>query len=311
MIISTKTIIHLFSILTLAIFLTNCSGKKASKPKEGAPTLNIDGSSTVYPITNTIIEKYKIDNNDLNISLAVSGTGGGFDKFAEKFTAINNASRKIKPSEAEKCKTNGIEYTEYEIAYDGIAIVVNNDNDWVDYLTVDELKRIWKSDSVENWSDVRPNWPNEPIKLFGPGENSGTYDYFSEAIVGKGQKIKNEYIKSENDNLLVKGITYYKNSLGFFGLAYYEENKSDLKIVPVNNEASSSGAIYPTPQTIASGEYTPLARSLFIYVNNKFKNTTEGKNFLKFYLNNATKSVTEVGYVPLENSIYQKELGEL
>jgi len=291
----------------LLILLAGCSGKKAQEPADDAFHLRIDGSSTVYPLTVAISEKYKLENNDLIISNSVSGTGGGFEKFAEGKTQINNASREIKEEEIAACHENNVQFQPFEIAYDGIAIIVNHDNDWIEYITVEELNQIFGDNDVKNWSDVRQEWPDEPIKLFGPGEASGTYDYFKEAIL-EDKPFNPAFIKSENDNLLVRGISNNVNAIGFFGLAYFQENKDDLKLVPVDN---GKGPITPNARTIASDDYTPLSRSMYVYVNKEFLDTESGKKYIRFYLENAAETAEEIGYVPLPESRYKKSMSNL
>jgi phosphate transport system substrate-binding protein len=294
-----------FSLAVLII--ASCSKQGHQEPAADAETLFIDGSSTVYPITEGIVDKYKSDTNNFIISLKVSGTGGGFDKFSKKEIDINNASREIKESEIEKCRANGVNFKRFDVAYDGIAVVVNVNNDFVDYLTVEELNLIWKIDGAETWSDVRPEWPDEEIKLFGPGDDSGTHDYFNDAIVGD-DGMKDDYIKSENDNLLVRGIVNNDYAMGFFGLAYFEENKESLKIVPIDN---GNGPVTPSTESVNSGQYTPLSRTMYIYVNEDFCNSESGKTFIKYYLSNATEVITQVGYVPLPASRYSEAINSL
>lgn len=271
--------------------------------------LSIDGSSTVYPITENIVDRYKTRFNNLVISIKVSGTGGGFEKFSKNQIGINNASRKIKESEDLLCKQNNIGYKVIEVAYDGIAVVTNSNNSFVDYLTVEELKRIWKKDGAKTWSDVRTGWPEEPIKLYGPGDASGTHDYFGEAILGD-EEFRTDYTKSENDNLLVRGVgsNEFEYALGFFGLAYYEENKSNLKLVPIDN---GNGPVTPSTVTISTGDYTPLSRPMFLYVNNSFLEDKVGKGFITFYLQNAAEAAESVGYVALPAKRYNDAISTL
>lgn len=294
-------------LLAVTLICVACSGNEHKEPSANAEALFIDGSSTVYPITEGIVDRYKRDTNNFVISLKVSGTGGGFDKFSKNEIQINNASRSIKASEIAACKANGVSYSTFEVAYDGIAVVVNADNDFVDYITTEELKMMWGKEGAEYWSDIREGWPKEPLKLYGPGDDSGTHDYFSDAIVGE-KGIREDFIKSENDNLLVRGIVNNPYSMGFFGLAYYQENKENLKIVPIDN---GEGPIMPTSETVNSGLYTPLSRTMYIYANQSFLNKASGKTFVKYYLSHANKIATAVGYVPLPTERYTQAINSL
>ncbi|TDT70554.1 phosphate ABC transporter substrate-binding protein (PhoT family) [Hypnocyclicus thermotrophus] len=270
----------------------------------------IDGSSTVYPITEAMAEEFRAENRDVRISVGVSGSGGGFKKFTVGTTDISDASRPIKNKEVKIAKENGIEYEEIAVAYDGLSVLVNKDNNFVDYLTVEELKKIWKSGSnVKYWSDVREGWPKEEIKLYGPGPDSGTFDYFTEEINGESGNIRSDYTPSEDDNVLVQGIVGEKNSLGFFGFAYYYENKDKMKVVPID---SGKGAVEPNHETIMSKEYSPLSRPLFIYINKKaLSEKPQVKAFVKFYLENAMDIVPETGYVTLPQEKYDEQLSKL
>lgn len=280
---------------------TSEGGAKAGSKLSGS--ISIDGSSTVYPISEAVAEEFMKENPDVRVSVGTSGTGGGFKKFVAGETDISDASRPIQIEEMELAKKNGIEFIELPVAYDGLSVVVHKDNDFVDYLTVDELKRIWEPGSkVQYWSDVRPNWPKEKIRLFGPGTDSGTYDYFTEAVVGEQKKCRPDFQPSEDDNVLVQGVSGEKYALGYFGYAYYAENADKLKVVPIDG---GKGPITPTEETIRNGQYTPLARPLFIYVSTKAAERPEVQAFIKFYMQNAEKLVAEVKYVPLPASVYQ------
>lgn len=271
--------------------------------------IKIDGSSTVFPITEAIAEEFRAAYPDVKIPVGVSGTGGGFKKFAAKETDISNASRPIKDGEAEAAKANGVEYIELMVAYDGLSVLVNPANTWVDSLTVEELKKIWGPDStVKTWKDVRAEWPAEEIKLYAPGTDSGTFDYFTEVINGKSGAIRPDFIGSEDDNVLVQGIAGDKNAIGFFGYAYYEENKDKLKVVKIDN---GNGAIEPTFETIKSGSYAPLSRPIFIYVNKASLEKPEVKAFVTFYLETAKDIVKEVGYIALPDGEYTAGLNKI
>lgn len=306
---SGKTIAALviIAVLVMAVVAYLYLSPKPESPTQTlSGTIEIDGSSTVFPITEAVAEEFRITNPDVRINVGISGTGGGFKRFVVGETDISDASRPIKQSEAEAAQTNGIEYMELQVAVDGLSVVVNPANGWVDYLSVEELKRIWEPNSaVQKWSDVRQGWPDKPITLYGPGTDSGTFDYFTEAIVGKEDASRPDYTASEDDNILVQGIAGDPNALGYFGYAYYAENTDKLKIVPID---SGKGPVTPSDETVKNGDYAPLSRPLFIYVNTKSMERPEVKAFVTFYLENAENLVIEVGYTPLEASIYQEQL---
>jgi phosphate transport system substrate-binding protein len=284
----------------------------AAAPAESklSGTIKVDGSSTVFPITEAAAEEFQNANPGVQVTVGVSGTGGGFKKFVAGETDISNASRPIKDSEAAAAKEKGIEYLEIPVAYDGLSVVVSKENTWVDKLTVAELKKIWEPNSkVKTWKDVRPEWPAEEIKLYGPGTDSGTFEYFTEAIVGEAKKSRADYTASEDDNVLVQGIAGDKNSLGYFGFSYYEENADKLKLVPI--DAGDGKAVTPSADTIKDGSYKPLSRPLFIYVNKKSLEKPEVKEFVKFYLENAPELVKSVFYVPLTEDKYKESLAKL
>lgn len=289
----------LVSMLTLSV--ASCS----KKPAALAGTIKADGSSTVGPITQAVAEEFKKVNKDVEIAVGISGTGGGFKKFVVGETDINDASRPVKKEEIDKAKENNIQMTEFEVAKDGIAVVVNKENTWVDDITVEQLKKIWSKDStVKTWKDVDPSWPDIPIKLYGPGTDSGTFEYFTEAINGKAKEIRPDFTASEDDNVLVQGVEGDKGAIGYFGLAYYEENKDNLKILKVNG-------VEPNLDTVMNGTYKPLSRPLYIYINNKSLERPEVKEFVKFYLTKAKDLVKEVGYIPLQDSKYEEQLSKI
>ncbi len=281
------------------------AGQTAQQPAtELAGTVKIDGSSTVYPVSEAVAEEFNKTNPKVEVTIGVSGTGGGFKKFTIGETDISNASRPIKDSEKEQAAANKIEYIELNVAYDGLSVVVNKDNTWVDYLTVEELKKIWEPESkVKTWKDVRPEWPAEEIKLYGPGTDSGTFDYFTEEIVGKAKASRADYTASEDDNVLVQGIAGDKNGLGYFGYAYYVENQDKLKVVPVD---SGKGPIAPSIETINNKTYSPLSRPLLLYVNKASLKRPEVYAFVKFYNEHAKELSKEVGYIDLAPEFYQK-----
>ncbi|MDD2371182.1 MAG: PstS family phosphate ABC transporter substrate-binding protein [Firmicutes bacterium] len=295
----TKKITTILALaLVTPLILTACGQSGNSLTGE----VKIDGSSTVFPITEAVAEEFTAQNPDLKIPVGVSGTGGGFKKFTIGETDISDASRPIKDEEAQVAKDNGIDYSIYQVAYDGISIVVSKDNTWVKNLTTDELKMIWSPDSkISTWKDIRPEWPNEKIKFYAPGTDSGTFDYFTEEINGESGAIRADFTGSEDDNVLVQGIAGDKNALGFFGFAYYEENQDKLNLVSVND-------VTPSLDTIKDGTYTPLSRPLYIYVSNKSLDRPEVNAFVKFYLENAGMLAKEVGYIPLPDKIYADQL---
>ena len=305
-----RNIFFLALLMTTAI--TSCSGdsNKADKSSESTLTgsIKIDGSSTVYPITEAIAEEYRNEAPKVKVTVGVSGTGGGFKKFYRGETDINDASRPIKDKEVKVCNENNIKYIELPVAFDGLAVLINPKNDWVDQFTVAELKKLWEPAAqgvIKKWSDIREGWPNEEVHLFGPGVASGTYDYFTEAIVGESGASRGDYTASEDDNVLVQGIAGDQYALGFFGLAYYEENKDKLKLAPVDG---GDGPVLPSLETVKNGTYQPLARPIFIYVSDVANKKEEVKSFVEFYLNNAGGIAAEVGYIPLPDADYQQHI---
>jgi len=276
-------------------------------------TVKVDGSSTVYPITEAVAEKFGKVAPRVKVTVGISGTGGGFKKFGAGETDISDASRPIKEAEVALCKQNGIQYIELPVAYDALSVVVNPRNTWCKSMTVAELKKLWEpaaQGKIMRWNQIRPNWPNQPIRLFGAGTDSGTYDYFTEAIVGKEHSSRGDYTASEDDNVLVQGVARDQYALGFFGMAYYLENKDKLKAVAIDDEKDDNGkgAQLPSVENVVKGVYQPLARPIFIYVNRKSADRPEVKAFVEFYLKNAARLVREVGYVPLQPSVYRAAL---
>lgn len=273
----------------------------------------IDGSSTVYPITEAVAEEFAKLYPAVRTTVGVKGTGGGFKVFcsenAAERTAIQNASRAIKATEADLCKRAGVEYTEFLIGLDGLTVVVNPANEFAACLTQDELNKIWETGStVNNWNQVRAAFPDQPLTLYGPGTDSGTFDFFTEVINGKAKQSRADYTASEDDNTLVQGVAGDANALGYFGLAYYLENADILKAVQVDG---GKGCVMPTPETVADGTYTPLARPLFIYVNNAELKRPEVFYFTEFYLTNAKSLVKEVGYVSVADKVSAADLATL
>lgn len=267
-------------------------------------TITIDGSSTVYPISAAVAEEFQNRYPKVTVTVGISGTGGGFKKFINGEIDISDASRPIKKEELALAEQKGIEFLEIPVAFDGLAVIVNRENNWVDYLTVEELKRIWGPGSkIKRWSDIRPNWPNEPLRLFGPGTDSGTFDYFTEVICGKSGASRPDYTASEDDNVLVSGVSGEKYALGYFGVAYFEENKDRLRVVPIDG---GKGPVLPSLEAVRNGQYSPLSRPLFIYVRKEAFSRPEVKKFVEFYLSDEGKAlVKDSGYIPLPDDVYE------
>jgi len=284
--------------------------------KSNTPTVKVDGSSTVYPITEAVAEEFGKTRPDVQVTVGISGTGGGFKKFCAGETDVSDASRPIKASEIALCANAGVEYVELPVAYDGIAIVVNPANDWAQTITVAELETIWAPASkgvVMKWRDVRAEWPDRPLTLFGPGVDSGTYDYFTEAVVGEEHSSRGDFTSSEDDNVLVQGVAGDSNALGFFGFAYYAENRDKLRLVPVDDgmPENGDGPVAPSLETIRNGTYQPLSRPLFIYVSSKSLDRPEVLEFATYFLQDGVPLVGEVGYVPLPEAAYPLALARL
>lgn len=289
--------------LACSIFLAACGGEEggstATKAASGlSGNVAGDGSSTVAPILEGLVEEYSKVEKDVLVSVGVSGTGGGFEKFIAGETDFSNASREIKDEEKGKLEAAGIDYTELKLAFDGITIVVNKENDWIQSLTVEQLEQLWVEDgTTKKWSDINPDWPAEEIVFYSPGTDSGTYDYFNEVILQDGELVKNATL-SEDDNVLVTGIKGDKNAIGFFGYAYDIENQDALTAVKING-------IEPSAETIETGDYTPLSRPLFVFVkNNSVKDKDEVRNFMEFVIDNAAEMANAVGYVQLPEEEY-------
>jgi phosphate transport system substrate-binding protein len=296
-------------ISTLVVVLTTGCGSQGTSSGGPSEVIAIDGSSTVFPITEAVAEEFQLSNPGARVTVGVSGTGGGFAKFCRGEIDLSDASRIIKESEIELCATNGIDFIELPIAYDGIAVVVHVGNDWVDTITVEELKRIWEPEAegkILRWSEVRTGWPDRELHLFGPGADSGTFDYFTEAIVGQEDASRGDFTSSEDDNVLVQGVTSDELALGFFGYAYYEANLDRLKVVPIDDEDESNGkgAIAASPEAVQDGTYQPLSRPIFIYVSLSALERSEVGAFVDFYLTQAAPLVREVGYIPLSELEY-------
>ena len=272
--------------------------------------VKIDGSSTVFPVTEAVAEDFqKAKKQQVKVTVGISGTGGGFKKFCRGETDISNASRPILKAEMTDCAKAGVEYYELPVAFDALTVVVNPKNTFIKQLTVAELKKMWEpaaQGKVTRWNQVNPQWPDAPMKLFGPGADSGTFDYFTEAVVGKSKSSRGDFTASEDDNVLVQGVSRDVNGLGYFGYAYYIENKDKLKAVPVVNDKGQ--AVEPSMQAVLKGTYTPLARPIFVYVNAKSLGRPEVKEFVEYYMKNGGNLAKEVKYVPLPDSAYKVAL---
>ncbi len=293
-------------VLVLISALSACGqNDQSSDNLEGlSGVVSVDGSSTVFPISEAVAEEFLSVQPRVRVTVGVSGTGGGFYKFLSGEIDITGVSRVIKDSEVEEARSSKIDFLQIPIAYDGLSVVVNKANNWVDYLTVDDLKKIWTPGSaVKSWRDIRPQWPDEPLHLYGPGTDSGTFDYFTEIINGESGSSRSDYTFSEDDNILVQGVSGDINALGFFGHAYFIANESVLKLVPID---SGKGPVRPSRDTIYDGTYEPLSRPMFIYVSKQSLERQEVRAFVEFYLDQASMLAQEVGYVEMPESGYQK-----
>lgn len=293
---------YFISLLLLPFLLSSCGSGGDIK------SINIDGSSTVYPITEAVAEEFRSEAPSTRVTVGVSGTGGGFQQFLAGETAINDASREIQPSEIELAKKNGIDYVQLSVAYDGLAVVVHPENDWVDYLEVEELRSIWEPEAqgeLMRWNQIRPDWPDQQMNLYGPGVASGTYDYFTEAIIGESGSSRGDFTASEDDNVLVQGVATDQYALGFFGLAYFEENQDRLRLVAVKD--GEGEPVKPSTETVSEGAYTPLSRPLFIYVSEEAAQRPEVQKFVNYYLDVAPSLTKSVGYVAMPDSVYQAQ----
>jgi phosphate transport system substrate-binding protein len=288
----------LFSFVLIALL------GMAPKPAK-AQLIQIDGSSTVFPITEAVSEEFqKSKKGAVKVTVGIAGTGGGFKKFCRGETDISDASRPILKAEMETCKQSGVQFIELPIAYDALTVIINPKNDWVKTLTIPDLKKMWEPSAqgkVTTWNQVRSEWPNNPLKLFGPGADSGTFDYFTEAIVGKAKSSRGDFTASEDDNVLVQGVANDRNALGYFGFAYYIENQKRLKAAPIDG---GKGPVSPSAKTVEDGSYQPLSRPIFIYVSKKSLDKPEVREYVDFYLKNAPALVKQVKYVALPQNAY-------
>ncbi len=306
------------TILGSAVFLAACGGEDEAtgsgtasegSSEELSGQVQGDGSSTVAPVMEAIVEEYAAAQPSVQVSSGVSGTGGGFEKFIAGETAFSNASRPISEEETAGLEEAGIDFTEVELAYDGLSVVVSQENDWVDYLTVEELKEMWVETGEEKtWADIREGWPEEPIEYYSPGTDSGTYDYFNEVILEEEDIVRSATL-SEDDNVLVQGVLGSPNAVGYFGYAYYLENQDTLRAVPIDN---GDGPVEPNNETIESGEYAPLSRPLFTYVSNDaVAEDPATADFIKFAIENAGDLAEAVGYVRAPQEVYDEDMATI
>ena len=299
----------LYKLSIASLFLViaiGCTKKTNQQTNDLSGTVRIDGSSTVFPISEAMAEEFGNLHRKVRVTVGVSGTGGGFKKFARGDIDISDASRPIKAKEAAAAKQNNLEYQKVPVAYDGISVVVNPQNDFASELTIKQLQALWQKDSkIKTWQDFNPAWPNKTIKLYGPGPDSGTFDYFNEAVLGKSNSPRADYVSSEDDNVLVKGVAGDKYALGYFGYAYFTENKKSLKSLAISK--SEKPALHPNSKTIMNGTYA-LARPVFVYVSHNSAQKKEVTEFIKFYLKNAEEIVPQTGYIALNSVEYQNAL---
>ena len=296
--------------LGAAFLLASASLPMMTAQAQQKPVVKVDGSSTVFPITEAVAEEFQASvKNSVRVTAGISGTGGGFKKFCRGEIDISDASRPILKKEIDACKEAGVQFIELPVAYDALTVVVNPSNNWANTLTVAELKKIWEPDAqgkIMNWNQVRSSFPDTPIKLYGAGADSGTFDYFTEAINGKSKASRGDYTASEDDNVLVQGVSKDKGALGYFGYAYYGENQKKLKAVDIDG---GKGPVKPSPKSVEDNTYQPLSRPIFIYVSKKSAEKPEVKQFVEFYLKNAPTLIKAVKYIPLPAKAYDVALG--
>ncbi len=309
-----KTLKILFAI-AIATSIASCGSNESNDSNGGeealSGTIMIDGSSTVYPISEAVAEEFRAEAPDVKVTIGSSGSGAGFKKFARGETDISDASRAIKESEVAACKEAGIDFTEITVAYDGLAVFVNKDNDWLSTITVADLKKLWEpeaEDVITRWNQLNPEWPDAEIHLFGPSTAHGTYDYFTEEIMGESGSSRSDYTACADYNVMVQGVSTDKYALGYVGLAFVESNADALKIVAVDN---GNGPVLPSKETVSQGTYTPLGRSLYMYVKNESMKRPEVKAFVNFYLNNAAELAEDVGYIKLPAEMYKQQIEQL
>jgi phosphate transport system substrate-binding protein len=299
----------LVSFSTLLVISACGRGGSDGGATDAPRVITADGSSTVAPVTEAVAEEFQRANPGARVTVGTSGTGGGFQKFCRGETDISDASRPITPKEVEACAAAGVTYIEIPVAYDGLAVVVHPSNTWATSMTVAELKKLWEpaaQGKVTRWSQIRSSWPDREIHLFGAGVDSGTFDYFTEAIAGKSKASRGDYTSSEDDNVIVQGVGGDENALGYFGFAYYEQNRDKLTLVAIDDgdDSNGNGPIAPSPETVKNGTYRPLSRPIFIYPKVTALERPEVKSFVDFYLNQGIPLVREVGYIPLTDQEY-------
>lgn len=293
-----------------AILSSACGPRGTNSASGESAVVKIDGSSTVFPITEAVAEEFqKEKQGQVHVTVGISGTGGGFKKFVRGEIDVADASRPILAEEIAQAKANGIEYIELPVAFDALTVVVNNQNTWVDHMTIAELKKIWEPEAqgkITHWNQIRPEWPNEKLVLFGAGSDSGTFDYFTEAIVGKAKASRGDYTASEDDNVLVQGVEGNKYALGYIPYAYFAPHSARMKAVPIEWDKNKvKGPVPPSPENVLAGTYNPLSRPLFIYVSRKSMDKPAVKEFVEFYLKNVGTLAKEVKYLPLPDTAYQ------
>ncbi|MZD04465.1 phosphate ABC transporter substrate-binding protein PstS family protein [Streptomyces sp. SID5785] len=297
-------------VLTAAVLLTAsaCGGSDAGSGGDGdklSGTIKVDGSSTVAPLSTAAAQLFQAENSGVKVTVGTSGTGGGFEKFCNGETDISDASRPIEDDEKAACDKKGIKFEEFQVANDGLSVVVSKDNDWAECLTVEQLKKIWEPGSkVNNWNQIDPKFPNQKLELFGAGTDSGTFDYFTQAINGEEGKSRTDYSPSEDDNVTVQGVSGSKGGMGYFGLSYYEENKDKLKVLKIDG---GGGCVAPDKQTVQEGTYKPLSRPLFIYPKASSLDKKEVTAFVEYYVENNADIASKAQFVPL-NSTQETEL---
>jgi phosphate transport system substrate-binding protein len=296
-------------VIILAVGLISGCGSATRNDASGSgekSSISIDGSSTVYPISARMMELYDKEHKGTKITVNLSGTGGGMKKFSGGQIDICDSSRRIRPSEVEACNDGGVEFVEFAIAYDGLAIVVSKNNTWCDSLTIDQLKKLWTPDGpARTWREIDPSWPEKEVVLYGPGTDSGTFDYFTEKVVGKVKSIRSDFSPSEDDNVIVTGVSTNKFALGYVGFAYYEQNRGKLKLLAVDSGAGTQ--LKPSFETVSKNTY-PLTRPLFLYVRKASLDNPAKAEFVRFYLDNAGAAAKTVGYVPIKAEIQKANL---